>query len=198
MDGVSRALELIAPHCDIVDRLRCVPPAAAIRGVFFQNIERYLRQVELLGEFRRYFPDDRISALPYYPLSDYLVRVATAGALVSSPATLHEGMRRMCRCHATSFADSLLGKTLIRLLSSDPARLTEQGLAARRQTHRYGRWTLVRHGPRALEVVYEDEYIWIESAVAGAAEGTYVACSSPVHQEHILRSRFSGSTIHSW
>jgi hypothetical protein len=107
-------------------------------------------------------------------------------------------MREIARGNAASFVQSLLGRTLIRLLSNDPAKLTEQGLAARRQTHRYGRWSLIRHAPRVLEVVYEDEFLWIESVVVGSAEGTYVGCAFPVHQEHTLRSRFSGSTIHSW
>lgn len=197
MNGPPSALELVAPHCDLVDRLQAVPPAAAVRGIFHHNVEGYLRKVGRLDAFRSYFPNS-VSALPFYPLSDYMLRLATAGALVASPARLHDGMREICRDHAASFARSLLGRTLIRLLSNDPARLTEQGLAARRQTHRYGRWSLIRHGPRQLEVVYEDEYVWIESAVAGAAEGTYVGCPFAVHQEHRIRSRFSGSTIHSW
>lgn len=197
MDGAARALEFVAPHCDIVERMRAVPPAAAIRGIFYQNIDGYLRKAGLHEAYRSYFPESA-SALPYYPLNDYMLRMATAGALVTSPERLHEGMRAISRGSAANFAQSLLGKTLIRLLSNDPAKLTEQGLAARRQTHRYGRWSIVRHSPRCLEVVYEDEFMWIESVVVGAAEGTYVGCPFPVHQKHTLRSRFSGSTIHSW
>jgi uncharacterized protein (TIGR02265 family) len=197
MNGATRALELVAPHCDLVDRLRAVPPAAAMRGVFYHHIDGYMRKAGLQDAYRSYFPET-VSALPFYPLSDYMLRLATAGALVASPERLHEGMREIARGNAASFVQSLLGRTLIRLLSNDPAKLTEQGLAARRQTHRYGRWSLIRHAPRVLEVVYEDEFLWIESVVVGSAEGTYVGCAFPVHQEHTLRSRFSGSTIHSW
>lgn len=195
---VSRALQLVSPHCDIEDRLPAVPPSAAIRGLFIHNVEKHLRRVGQFEAYREYFPSDDYHALPLYPLSDYMVRLAVAGALVASPAELHAGMREITRSYARRVAESLLGKTLIRLLANEPGRLTEQGLAARRQTHHYGRWTLLRHGPRELEVIYEDEYCWILSAVAGAAEGTYEGLPMRVEHEHRLCSRFVGSTIHRW
>jgi len=206
----SQALELVAPHCDLVDRLRFIPPAAGVRGMFFQNIEA---QVERMGQsriYRAYFPDDRYASLPYYPLSDFLVRLACAGAVVSSlgrgnnehgePSSrlLHDGMRAITRGHATMFVHSLLGRVLLRLLARDPVRLTEQGLAARRQTHRYGRWTIERVSSSHVQVVYEDEYLWIESAVHGAAEGTYASCLPEVRLETELTSRFAGKTSIRW
>jgi uncharacterized protein (TIGR02265 family) len=192
------ALELVAPHCDIVDRLRHVPPSAAIRGLFFKNITYQLEQAGALPAFRAYFPDDQHGALPFYPLSDFLLRLACAGALLRTPAALHDGMRVLCRGHKVAFTSSLLGRALLRLLSREPRRLTEQGLAARRQTYRYGRWSLVQHEPTVLEVVYEDEYQWIESAVMGSAEGTYESCLPAVQIETRLHSRFSGSTFLRW
>ena len=198
MDGTRRAIELVRPYLDIEERLPSVPPSAAIRGLFIHNVENHLKRIGLFAHYQGYFPGDRYAALPYYPLSEYMVRLALAGALIATPAEVHSGMREITRTYARRFADSLLGRTLIRLLANEPGRLTEQGLAARRQTHRYGRWTLLRHGPRELEVVYEDEYCWIESAVAGAAEGTYEGLPMYVQHEHRIRSRFSGSTIHRW
>lgn len=194
----AQALELVAPHCDIVDRLRHVPPAATMRGVFFHNVEGQLERMGRLPAYRAYFPDDRFFSLPFYPLSDFLVRLACAGAIVASPARLHDGMRAITRGHATTFVQSLLGRALVRLLSRDPVRLTEQGIAARRQTYGYGRWTIERLTPRSLRVVYEDEFQWIESAVAGAAEGTYVACVPEVQLETVLSGRFTGHTTMRW
>jgi uncharacterized protein (TIGR02265 family) len=201
---------LVAPHCDLVDRLRFIPPAAGVRGMFFQNIEA---QVECMGHsstFRTYFPNDRYSALQYYPLSEFLVRLACAGAVVASlgtgenehgepsPRRLHDGMRAITRGHSTMFVQSLLGRVLLRLLARDPVKLTEQGLAARRQTHRYGHWTLERVSSCHVQVVYEDEYLWIESAVHGAAEGTYVSCLPEVRLETELTGRFAGKTSIRW
>ena len=51
---------------------------------------------------------------------------------------------------ATTFAGSLLGRTMLRILASDPVRLTEQGLAARRQTFDYGHWEIVRRMSRPV------------------------------------------------
>lgn len=206
----AHALDLVAPHCDLVDRLRFIPPAAGVRGMFFQNIEAQVERMGHSSAYRAYFPNDRYASLPYYPLSEFLVRLACAGAVVASlgrgrgqhgepsPARLHEGMRAITRGHTTTFVHSLLGRALVRLLARDPVRLTEQGLASRRQTHRYGRWTLERVSSSHVQVVYEDEYLWIESAVHGAAEGTYVTCLPQVQLETELSDRFAGKTDIRW
>lgn len=198
MAANPRALELVGDHCDIVDRLRDVPPAASIRGIFFRNLERQVEREGRLEDYRAFFPDDRYSSLPFYPLGDYLVRLACAGAIVVSPPALGEGIFKIARSYATTFAESLLGRALIRLLSHDPVRLTEQGLAAKRQTHNYGHWEIVRHGPSAIEMRYEDEFQWIESAMAGAAAGTFESCGIQAQLETRMRSRYSGSTFVRW
>lgn len=198
MPRTAHAIELVAPHCDLVDRLRHVPPSAAIRGIFFNNVKTQIARAGRLSAYEAYFAEERHAAMPYYPLTDFLVRIACAGALVTTPSELHAGMRAIARSHAQAFVQSLLGRALVRLLAKDPRKLTEQGLAARRQTYRYGRWTLLQHGPSTLEVVYEDEYQWIESAVHGAAEGTYEPCVPNVNIETTLSSRFGGSTFLRW
>jgi uncharacterized protein (TIGR02265 family) len=206
----THALELVAPHCDLVDRLRFIPPAASVRGMFFQNIEAQVERMGQSSAYHSYFPDDRYAALTYYPLSEFLLRLSCAGAVVSSlehgaaestgpaPERIHDGMRAITRGHATTFVQSLLGRTLVRLFSREPLRLTEQGLAARRQTHRYGRWTLQQVSSTHVQVVYEDEYLWIQSAIHGAAEGTYVTCLPEVRLETEVTGRFSGRTNIRW
>jgi uncharacterized protein (TIGR02265 family) len=198
VDEPRRALDLVARHCDIVERLEHVPPTARVRGVLFNAIER---QVEALGrttQYCAYFPRDRYSSVPFYPLRDYLLRLAVAGAVVSSPERLHEGIYEVSRGNARTFADSLLGRAIIRLLARDPVRLTEQGLAAQRQMSSYSHWTLKRNGDRELEMQYRDEYTWIESAMAGSAAGTFEACGAAPRIETRLRDRFNGSTFVRW
>jgi hypothetical protein len=87
---------------------------------------------------------------------------------------------------------------MLRFLAHDPVRLTEQGLAARRQTFQYGSWSIVHHGPRAIEMVYREEYIWIESAIAGGAIGAFEACGIQTKLETKLINRFDGSTLITW
>jgi uncharacterized protein (TIGR02265 family) len=198
MDQSSRAIELVAAHCDILERLKAIPPAASVRGIFFRNLERQVENAGRLPEYRTLFASDHHGALPFYPLGDYLLRLACAGAIIESPAELHRGMFSIARSYATTFAESLLGRALIRLLSRDPVRLSEQGLAAKRQTHNYGHWEIVRHGPSQIEMRYEDEFQWIESVMVGAASGTFESCGITAHLETQLRGPYRGSTFVRW
>jgi uncharacterized protein (TIGR02265 family) len=195
---LDRAIELVAPHCDIVDRLTVVPPSARVRGLYFNSFDSLLERAGKTALYRRYFADERWSALRMYPLRDYLIRLAVAGASLRGPEHIHDGMHDVWRTNATTFASSLLGKTMLRLLSHDPVRLTEQGLAARRQTYQYGHWSIVRHGPRSIEMVYREEYIWIESAIAGGAVGAFETCGIRAELETKLINRFDGSTLIRW
>ena len=194
----AKQLALVAPHCDILERLELAPRTARLRGVLFRAIRDSVQAHGKLDAYRVYFNDEH-SAIPYYPLSDYLIRIAVAGAIVKSPQSVHEGMYEVSRDNAKTFAESLLGRTLIRLLARDPVRLAEQSIAGRRQMSSYGRWALVRHGPREVEVVYEQEYTWIESAIAGAAAGTFETLKTfQVTLETKLIDRFNGSTFFRW
>jgi uncharacterized protein (TIGR02265 family) len=195
---VDRAIALVAPHCDIVERLAVVPPSAQVRGLYFQSIHAEIEKRGKLLEYEEYFPHDRYSAFPLYPLTELLVRLACAGALVAGPEKVHEGMRLVTKANARAFVDSLLGRLMLRMLSRDPVRLTEQGLAARRQSTTYGHWEIQKTSDHAIAMVYRNEYWWIESALAGAAQGTFEACGVSVETETTLIDRFNGSTHVRW
>ena len=195
---LERAIELVAPYCDIAERLEAVPPSARVRGLYLNSFEGLLRRAGKAELWDRYFADERWSAVRMYPLRDYMVRLAVAGACLRGPEQVHAGMHDVWRTNATTFASSLLGRTMLRLLSHDPVRLTEQGLAARRQTYQYGHWSIVRHGPRSIEMVYREEYIWIESAIAGGAVGAFEACGITAEIQTKLINRFDGATLISW
>lgn len=185
-------------HCDIAERLRDVPPSARTRGLYFNSVVAEVKRAGKGADYAAYFPGERRLGLSFYPLSEYLVRLAVAGALLASPADVHAGMSLIARANATAFASSLLGRIMLRLLARDPVRLTQQGLAARRQSSTYGEWTLHQRGARELEMVYRSEFIWIESAVAGSAAGTFAACQIEASLETKLTDRYDGSTIIRW
>jgi uncharacterized protein (TIGR02265 family) len=194
----SRAIELLAPYCDIADRLEAVPPSARVRGLYLKSLENIVQRAGKAELFERYFGGERWSAVRMYPLRDYMTRLAMAGASLKGVERVHEGMHDVWRTNATTFANSLLGRAMLRLLSNDPVRLTEQGLAARRQTYQYGHWAIVRHGTHSIEMVYREEYIWIESAIAGGAVGAFESCGIQAKFETKLINRFDGSTLISW
>lgn len=192
------ALEFVAPHCDIRARLRSVPGSALVRGLLFRPISSALSEAGKLDEYAARFSSFHYESVTFYPLADYMVRLASAAALLRSPRELALGIRDISRRNAKDFAASLLGKALIEELADEPLRLLEQGLAMRRQTCGYGRWELVRHGPRELEVRYFDEYLWIEDALTAAAIGTFDACSIKPTVETRLRDPYNGSTYFCW
>lgn len=193
-----RALTLVAAHCDIEDRLPLVPPSASVRGIYFRAIEKQVAAQGVLESYKEYFPADRFGSLSFYPVSEYLVRLACAGALVASPERVHEGMLTIAKGNARAFIDSILGRLLLRVLSGDPIRLVEQAIAGHRQSANYGHWEMVRRSERVVEVFYRQEYAWIESAIAGAGLGTFEACGLAVKMETRLEDRFNGSALYTW
>ncbi|HEX7453763.1 MAG TPA: TIGR02265 family protein [Polyangiaceae bacterium] len=195
---LERAIEVVAPHCDIVERLQVVPPSARVRGLYLRSLETVTQRAGRGALYRQYFGGERWSPVRMYPLRDYMIRLALAGASLRSPGRVHDGMHDIWRTNATTFAGSLLGRTLLRILSNDPVRLTEQGLAARRQTYQYGHWEIVHHGPRTIEMVYREEYLWIQSAIAGGAVGAFEACGIAAQLDTKLVNRFDGSTTITW
>jgi len=195
---LDRAIELVAPYCDIRERLEVVPPSARVRGLYLKSLESVVQRAGRAALYHEFFRGERWSPVRMYPLRDYMIRLAIAGASLYSPERVHDGMRDVWRTNATTFASSLLGKTMLRLLSQDPVRLTEQALAARRQTYQYGHWEIVRQGARSIEMVYREEYIWIESAIAGGAIGAFESCGIEVTLETRLINRFDGSTLITW
>jgi uncharacterized protein (TIGR02265 family) len=196
--SMESAVALVAPHCDIVERLRLIPPSAQVRGVWMKNVERQVDRLGLTARYRSYFPNDNFSSLSFYPVSDLLIRTACAGAIVAPPEQVHAGMFLITKGNAEAFMDTLLGRIMLRVLSRDPVRLLEQGLAARRQTFTYGHWEIRRHSAREIEMVHESEYWWIESAIAGAAQGTFEACGIKGEISTTLHDRFNGSSFFRW
>lgn len=193
-----RALEFVSSYCDLSERLEQVPPSARVRGLYLRSLETFLHREGKLSLYAEFFGQERWSPIRMYPLRDYLMRLAVAGAALHSPERVHDGMRDVCRTNVSTFADSLLGRTLLRRLSHDPVRLIEQSLAARRQTFQYGHWEIVRHQPRSIELVYREEYVWIESAIAGSAIGAFESCGIEANFVTKLINRFDGSTLISW
>jgi uncharacterized protein (TIGR02265 family) len=194
----ARAIALVAPHCDIEERLSLVPPSASVRGLYFNAIEKQLAAHDKLMPYKKYFPRDHFGALGFHPISAYLVRLACAGAFMASPERVHDGMRLITKGNAVAFAESVLGRLMLRVLSRDPIRLLEQAMAGRRQSTNYGQWELVRHSARSMEIIHRQEYMWIESAIAGAGIGTFEACGIQARSETRLTDRLNGSTLWVW
>jgi uncharacterized protein (TIGR02265 family) len=196
--ATQRVLDQVGAHCDLEHRLKDVPPSARLRGIWLRAMHDALAHYGKLGEFEGWFPRGRATALQWYPVSDFLCELAVAGTLVASPARIHDGMLEIGKWNARSFTDSLLGRTLIRLLSPDPTRVIQQGAAARRQSYTYGRWEVNLLAPRHAQMFMRSEYIWIESYFRGAARGTYEAIGVQTDVTATLDDPYNGVIDITW
>lgn len=194
----QRIVELVGPHCDIVKRLADVPATARVRGVYFRSALEEITRRGLRSAFETVVHETDRSIFTMYPATDYLLWLAWAGALVASPPAVHAGMRELSRGNAVYYGQSLLGRSLLRSLSRDPIRLLHQAVQSKRAVSNYGRWTLVEEGKHHAVVRMEEEVVWIESALLGAALGALECCGIQPTAEARLRDPYNGDLIFRW
>ena len=197
VSALSEALDRVSAHCDVRERLALIPPSAKMRGLYFRSIEVPLTKAGKIEAYRALFPE-RVSAIKWQPASEFLLRLAIGASILTSPERVGEGMYEIGRRNAVSVSESLLGRTLLRLLSRDPQKLLQQGVAARRQSTTFGTWTLTFPSPRSAIMTFREEYNYIESYGLGAAQGTFDAIDLPVKAEVELEDRFNGRHLLSW
>lgn len=194
----GRALDLVGAYCDLEQRLKDIPPSARVRGIWARTFENAIAHRP--GAMERYIEifGSQSSPLGWHGLGDVVARVAVAGALYTSPPEVKVGLRALGRAQALQFSESLLGKTLIRLLSPDPVRVLQQGAAARRQTCNYGSWEYDFSTPGKAIVTHRDEWGWLDSQVLGSAEGTMQAIGVKARFELRLFDAYNGVMEITW
>jgi uncharacterized protein (TIGR02265 family) len=195
--GRDDRIRQLVEHCDLDARLKSVPASAQLRGLYFKNTIAVMKKENLLDEYSGLFPET-YSAVRWYPVSDFLQRLAVAGALLEGPENVHHGMLQIGRHNAAAFAKSLLGQTVLKLLSRDPQKILKQACAGRRQSCRYGRWEVEFPEPNMAVMHMFEEYLWIESNVLGAAEGTLEGTGCTFDVRYEVDSAFQGRHILKW
>lgn len=195
--SLDEILSEVGRYCDIEERLSLVPPSAKARGVYCRSIESALREAHRLQRYRELFPRE-LGTLQWHPCGELLRRLVVGAALLVGPERVHEGMVEIGRRNALEFARSLLGRMLMRLLSSDPKKLLLQGIAGRRQTCNYGNWQLSFPEERTAVVAMVEEYFYIDTYALGSACGTFEAIGLTVHAECELETKFNGRHVLRW
>ncbi len=190
-------VDRISEHCDLNERLASIPMRAQTRGFRFRSLEATMEAAGLEREYRRCFTD-RPVLIRWYPTADYVLRIAVAGALLTSPEDVHLGMTEIGRRYCLAFCESVLGRVLLPLASHDPKKLLAQGLLGRRQGSSTGRWTLTFPTERSAIVDMVDEYGFIESELLGAARGTFEAIGLEVDARAELLGPFTGRHVLRW
>jgi uncharacterized protein (TIGR02265 family) len=193
----TQAIADASRHCDLAERLSLVPPSAMVRGVYFRSLERALAAAGRRESFAALFPE-RFAAVLWHPASELLQRLVVGGALLAGAERVHQGMFEIGRGNAVAFAESLVGRMIVRLLDRDPRRLLRQAIAGRRQSYSFGSWELELRSDREAVVTMSEEYLYIESYLMGAAQGTFDAVGVPVRIEVVLDDRFNGKHVLRW
>lgn len=191
-------MELLAPHCDIATRLNAVPSSARVRGIYFRSALEEVTRRGLRSAFETVIHETERSAFMLYPLTDFLLWIAWAGSLIASPPAVHVGMRELFRGNAIYFGQSLLGRSLLRLISRDPVKQMHQAVQSKRAVSNYGRWFIVDESARHIVIRHEAEYVWIESALLGGALGGFESCGISPSVDVKLTDPYGGDLIFRW
>ncbi len=198
VDARRYAIDEVNPYCDLSERLKMMPPSVATRGFYFRSIDNVLERAGKMERFHALFPE-RFSGIGWYPMSEFLTRLAVGGAMLHGPERVHAGMQEIGRHNVSAVMGSLLGKMLLRFLArDDPRKLLQQGVAGRRQTCNVGRWELTFPSEYSAVVSMTEEYFYIESYLLGAALGTFEAVGIAVSAEAALHDRFTGTHTLRW
>lgn len=195
--GIDQRVRALVAHCDVEERVRTVPASALYRGLYFKNIVTVLKEANVFERYDEIYPES-YSAVRWYSLAAYMERLAVAGALLKGAENVHEGMREIGHHNATSFAESLLGRTMLRFLARDPMKLLRQACAGRRQSCTYGRWEVRFPEPQMAVMEMFEEYLWMESHAVGAAEGTFESIGLKATIEVQLDSALQGRHLIRW
>jgi uncharacterized protein (TIGR02265 family) len=194
-------VELVRDVCDLAARLPLVPASAQGRGLYFQSIEDEMMRAGQFAEFAALLelPDGhRTKTLQWYPIREYMRWICAAAYLLKGASSFDQGLFDLGYAYSNAFMNTILGRSMLRVLSRDPVRLMQQGVSGRKHSATYGKWTCHQYGEREMGMRYEGEYVWIESVVAGAAKGSLDACGVKAEIVTHLTGRFAGETKVRW
>jgi uncharacterized protein (TIGR02265 family) len=181
------------------DRLADTPADASVRGFWFSATARHVARLGPAESVALRRATGGPSRIPFrmYPVRDYLNELAAAAA-ISNPQDPDEGVRSIWRSGVSAYVDSPFGRSLVRLLRPNPVRYV--GWLARHREHfcDYGEWQMIEHSPGYVTMEMKDEYIWIETAHRGAAEGVLVMCGVQGTVEAELTTPYSGRLHIRW
>jgi len=184
---------------DLARRLSDTPASATVRGVWFSMAADHVQRMgraetvawRTAVRTRRRFP------FLSYSLREYLEELAVAAAIVD-PMSPGDGIRQIWRRATSSYVATPFGRSLIRLIGRNPLRYL--GWLAEHRDHfcNYGEWRLVPRSEGYAVMEMKDEFIWIEHAHCGGAEGLLETCGVKGTVESELVSPYHGRMHVRW
>ncbi len=166
---LGRAFEVL----DLDRRLADAPESSTIRGLFFSPVLKAIRQAGPATEhsFRSQCRPSFRWPFRSYSFREYMRQLATAAALLR-PEDPHEAIRRIW-ARVPEHAPLIdAEKYLHFLVGTNPGRAFQWLGSNRHLFCNYGSWRVEEVRPGYVIFHFWDEYLWIESAQRGGAEGS--------------------------
>jgi hypothetical protein len=191
---VGRVRELL----DLDRRLAQIPSSAQIRGFIFKmTADEVARHgPAAVATYRRLTPIRSTWFFRMYSVRDYL-EDAAAGAAAINPVDPKSVVRRIWRT-MPNYAPMFNAQRFLTLLSASPRDVYRWIEGQRDIFYGYGGWRMERRDEHYVVMHYFDEYVWIEAAHRGGAEGVLDACSVTGSVEVDIDSPFNGRCHVRW
>ncbi len=199
--GVHSSIDLgsVRNRLGLATRLSDVPLASTVRGVWLTMAGDHVKKLGRAeaATWHSAVPQRRRVPFLSYSLREYMEELAVAGAIVN-PKDPAEGMRVVWRASTSMYLTTPFGRSLVRLLSPNPLRCMSWLVDHHDHFCNYGQWSLVQHADRYVTMEMKDEYVWIDSAQRGGAEGLLLALNMKGTVEPELDSRYKGRLHIRW
>ena len=192
-------LEKMRAVLGVAQRVADTPPSASTRGVWFLTTSRHMARLgrgELVA-WREATGARTRTPFRMYPVREYIEELAVAAAITNpeDPAT---AIREIWRGAVPVYMGSAFGRSLVRLIRPNPLRFVRWLADHRDHFCDYGKWRLVEHGTGYVTMEIEDEWVWIETAHRGGAEGMLAACGVEGSVEPELITPYTGRLHIRW
>ena len=180
-------------------RIADTPAEASTRGVWFLTTSRHVARLGRAEHVAWRSATGARTRIPFrmYPVRQYIEELAIAAAL-TNPDDPAGAIRTIWRGAVPTYVSSPFGRSLVRLLRPNPLRFVRWLADHRDHFCDYGNWHLVERGDGYVTMEIENEWVWIETAHRGGAEGMLAACGVEGSVESELLTPYSGRLHIRW
>lgn len=192
-------LEQVRVVLGVDQRIADTPPTASTRGVWFLTTSRHVARLGKADFTAWRSVTGARTRIPFrmYPVRQYIEELAVAAAL-TNPDDPAAAIRSIWRGAVPTYVDSPFGRSLLRLIRPNPLRFVRWLADHRDHFCDYGKWHLIERGTGYVTMEIADEYVWIETAHRGGAEGMLPACGVDGSVEPELVTPYSGRLHIRW
>jgi uncharacterized protein (TIGR02265 family) len=181
------------------ERLAKIPSTAGVRGVWFNMMPQHLKRIGRGAEaaYRAAGCGKPRTLYKLYAVGEFLEELLIGGA-ITRPDDAAAGMREIWRHNIDAFYQSLIGRSVKRLVRPSPATALRWVERSRHLSCNYGSWWVEAVTPEYSVMHLNNEYIWIDSAHLGGAEAMLDACGVNGSVNAELLSDFDGRLHIRW